>query len=363
VNPRSAIAPALSTLALVALLPLRAEAAPPVVDNFDNFEMRQLAGFQDVGYDTGWLPAGSPVQLRIEFQAANTVQISMFGEGRYDWDEERVHFVGNENGGNFLYDVGLLVHAEVQADVVGFTWGSDILGPFDYLIEAETDFDPYLLLGNEDRPAIVDDAADGATIASIPLLPDIIIASGNLDIDLSYEVHAELESDSILVEGPIDMASVVMEGEQVPITPDEVDDWTEPLPVDATLMAHVTTSTTVIIRPHLVMEILGMPYDIAGIDIPVALPEMNDSWIFETKPLNFERPEPPVDPMEGGEGTGEDGGDAQGESGESSASGSGQDEVGTDDGCNCNHDPREGPPFAPSLLGLLLLPLVRRRRP
>ena len=72
-NARSAIAPVLSALALSTLAPQRAEAAPPAVDNFDNFEMRQLAGFQDVGYDTGWIPANSPVQLRIEFQAANTV--------------------------------------------------------------------------------------------------------------------------------------------------------------------------------------------------------------------------------------------------------------------------------------------------
>ena len=143
---------------------------------------------------------------------------------------------------------------------------------------------------------------------------------------------------------------------------DEVEDWMEPMPVDATLMAHVDTSTTVIIRPHLVMEIFGMPYEIAGIDIPVMLPEMNDSWIFETRTMNFDRPEPPVDPMDGGatEG-GEDGGLDAGETygDESGETGASLDELGSGEGCSCRADSRGG---ALGLLGLLLLPALRRRR-
>jgi MYXO-CTERM domain-containing protein len=356
VKSTSAFALALGCGLGLFMLPMLAAAAPPAVDRFDNLEMRQLAGFDDVGYDTGWLPAGSPVQLRIEFQAANTVQVGMFGEGHYDWEEQFISFDGDEEGGDFRYEVGLLIHAEVQANVVGFTWGSDLLGPFDYIIEDETSFDPYLLLGNADRPAVVSDAADGATIASIPLLPDILIASGNLDIDLMYEVEAQLQTNSILAEGPLDMVSVVVEDEELPLTPDEVADWTEPYAVEATLMAQLDTQTTVIIRPHLVMEILGTPYEIAGIDIPVELPEMSDEWVFDPVTLEFDRPEPP-DAGDEGEGEGEDGEDG----GSGSTDEGAFNEGGGDDGCNCRAH-TGGSPLPLSLLLLALLPLRRRRR-
>ena len=323
--------------------------------------MRQLAGFEDVGYDSGWLPANSPVQLRIEFQAANTVQIGMFGEGSYDWDAQALHFVGDELGGSFRYDVGLLIHAEVQADVIGFNWQSDLLGPFDYLIDAETEFDPYLLMGNPDRPATVTDSAEGATVASIPLLPDIVIASGNLDIDLGYEVEAQLWSNIISADGPLNSASVLVEGEAVAILPDEVQDYTQPFEIDATLSSHVTTQTTIVIRPHLVMEILGTPYDIAGIDIPVELLEMDDDWVFETQTLFLDRPEPTNG--DGGEGGGEDTGSSDGvdDTDTGSESSAGLDDFPGDDGCNCRSTADQGT-RGWGMLALLAIPAWRRRR-
>jgi MYXO-CTERM domain-containing protein len=283
----------------------------------------------------------------------------MYGEGSYDWESEQLHFVGDELGGTFRYDVGLLIHAEVQADVIGFNWQSDLLGPFDYLIEDEAEFDPYLLMGNPDRPAMVADSAEGATVASIPLVPDIVIASGNLDIDLGYDVEAQLWSNSISADGPLNSAAVIEEGEAVSILPDQVQDYTDPLEVDATLLSHVTTQTTIVIRPHLVMEILGTPYDIAGIDIPVELPEMDDDWIFETQTLQLERPEPSSG--ESGEGGDEDTGTDDGLSDTGDETGAGFDDIAGDDGCNCRAKGGQGSP-ATGLLALLALPLLRRRR-
>jgi len=155
--------------------------------------------------------------------------------------------------------------------------------------------------------------------------------------------------------------SIVTHNEELPLTPDEVEDWTLPLEVDATLMAQVDTQTTVIIRPHLVMEILGTPYEVAGIDIPVELPEMSDEWIFETEQLQFERPEPttPADSGEADSGGGDDSGEGT-DSETSSTSASSQDEVGADDGCNCGSTDRSSD-SAPVLLGLIGLAWRRRR--
>ncbi len=351
-------------LSLAALVwPVAAQAGPPEVDRFDNVEQIMLAGFSDVAFTTGWIPAGSPVQLSIDVQAANTLGLSMFGEAHYDWDSETLSFEGDPGGGNFAYDVGLLLHAEVKIDVIGFSWTSDLLGPYDLLVEDEAEFDPYLLPGNADRPVVVGEKTEGVTVASVPLLPDIVIASGNLDIDVSFDVEASVEGKSIAVTGPLNEASVITEGESVSVIPDEVEDWMEPLEVEAQLLARVTTSTTVIIRPHLVVSVLGTDYDIAGIDIPVPLPEYDDDFVFDPVLLQFDRPEPPAGTGESGSdsdgsGSGEDSGTAgEGESGETGDAGI---DGRLDDGCACSQGDGR-PPLSALVFGLGLFGWRRRR--
>lgn len=335
-------------------------AGDPVTDRFDNIDQIQIAGFTDVTFSTGWIPAGSPVQLSIDVAAANTLALSMFGEALYDWETETVRFEGGDQGGSFQYDVGLQLHAAVKVDVIGFSWTSDLLGPYDLLVDDDAKFTPYLLPGNPDRPVVVSDKTEGVTVASVPLLPDIVIASGNLDIDVAFDVSASLEGKSIRVTGPLNEASVIAEGESVPLWADEVADWTQPFEAEAQLLARVTTDTTIIVRPHLVMTVFGTDYDIAGIDIPVPLPEYDDDFVFDPVPLQFDRPEPAG---ETGGASGEDSGsDDAGEVG----TGESGDDAGfdgqLDDGCACRTDDEREGWGASGLLLLVVMLRPRRRR-
>jgi MYXO-CTERM domain-containing protein len=349
---------------LLALVPTLASARDqdPETDDYIPMYEQQLLGFEDLGLDTGWIPNGSPVQMRFYASAANTIAAVLPGEAHYDWTSETLQFVGDPDAGFFSYDVGLELYAGVKVDAAIIQWESDLLGPYDYQIDELAWFTPYLLEGNPQRPATIMSQTDGFTLASIPIVPDIVILSGNLDIDLAVDITASLACNRVEVQGPLGEAVFTIEDEEQVVAAGE---GLEDLELEATLYCQLVTMPTLIVRPHLVMTVAFDEYDIAGIDIPIDLPTVDDEIAFEPITLSFPRPEPPT-----GETGGETGGDSGGETG-------GNDEVGTeesgaglsgdaglDDGCACTTSARgsEGPLGGVLLGGVLLGLRVRQRR-
>ncbi len=371
------------TVGLLASLGLLAFGGIPgetvATDRFEPSLERELVGFQDFDFDSGWFPPDSPVQLRFYAHAADSVVIEMLGDGVYDWDAEAIAFAGDPMGGRFALDVGLELQATVRFDVAGLHWESDFLGPWDYAVTSEAFYTPYLLPGNPERPVEIDDQTDGVPVASVPIVPDILVASGNLDVTVAADVTARLEGLRIEASamdeqgGMVDAAIVDAEGVASPLSPVP---GAELLAVDGVLVAGLQTAPVLIVRPHLVMSILGQDFEIFGIDIPIALPETDEALVFDPEQMLFDAPEPPPSADSGGvdesgEGGGEGATSDAGEGGGSTGEGPGGTEADTDTegspggvdeptGCGC----RSGAP-APAgalALGLLALGLVRRRR-
>src|SRR5690606_8515204 len=265
--------------------------------------------------------------------------------------------------GLFEYDVGLEIVASVNVNLAIAQWQSDLLGPYDWGIEAKADFTPYLLEGNPERPAVIADKSGALDLVSIPLIPDIVIISGNLDISLYVDIEASLHCNRIEVLGPDgELTSFTLEGESLWIDPgDDPGDLLLP----ATAYCQLTTLPTLIIRPHLVVTVLLDEYDIAGIDIPIALPTVDEEIQLDTIELSFPRWEQP-DPDDGETGgeSGEDGDDELGDDELGETGGETGDEIGgelVDDGCSCSSAPSGGRGAAGLALGLLALVSLRRR--
>ncbi len=367
-------------LALALALALAPAAAGAEVGSapFAPAHAQQLIGLEDFTFDSDWFPMDAPLQLRLIVHGGNSVEIDMPGAGLYDWAAGSVHFEGDPGAGRVDVDVGLTLDAKVRFDVLGLQWESDIIGPYDYAVITGDAFTPYLLPGNPERPVLLDDETDPVTLVSVPVTPDIIVAAGNLDIDVYIIVEGELGGQTIDVAAAApspQFATIAEEGAAAPLlagpgpTPD-------PFVVDATLTCHLVTAPTIVLRPTLVMEILGMKFEVANIEVPIALPPFDDEIRFADVALEFPRPAP--EPTTGGGdshgGTGEDDGGATvdgatvdagstgltatgatGDADSDSASG-GADDPG-DDGCGCRSDPA---PAAP-LLALVLLAARRRR--
>ncbi len=368
-------------------------AAEVVSADFTPVHTQQLVGLDDFTFDTDWFPMDQPVQLRLIVHGGNSVAIDMPGDGLYDWGVGKLHFEGDDGAGRFAVDVGFTLDAKVRFDVFGLQWESDIIGPYDYAVISEEPFTPYLLPGNPDRPVQIDDKTDPVTLVSVPVTPDIIVASGNLDIDVYVIVEASLAGQSIEASTTLptpQLALVAGEGEAVPLGagPGPLPD---PLVVDGVLVCALVTAPTVVLRPTLVMEILGKKFEIANIEIPITLPPFDDTVRFDAITMSFPRPPPlpagETDSDSDSEGDSASGGDSHGDShGNSSSdsdtpttsagdetgltdissstaadsSGSGSDSAGaaTPDGCECTTHERTPPP----LLALMLLGVLRRRR-
>ena len=147
----------------------------------------------------------------------------------------------------------------------------------------------------------------------------------------------------------------------------------DPMMVEGVMVAQLGTSPVLILRPHLVMSIIGQEFDIFGIDIPIPLPETDDEIIFDSEMMLFDAPEPvPGDDTgsvdESGEGGDEGVGDGVGDTsagdggsgteGETESGGGSSGASGDQGGCGCN----SSAPTPLSALSLLLLGLGLRRR-
>lgn len=346
--------------------------AEEAVSAFSPLHERQLVGLDDFSYDSDWFPADSPVQLRLVVHAGNSVMISMPGEARYDWAGETIRFAGDPEAGEIGFDIGLEIESKIRFDVLGAQWESDIIGPYDYAVIAGETYTPYLLQGNPERPVMLDDETDPVTVVSVPVTPDILIAAGNLDIDVFVIIQGSLAGQAIEVsasEPEQPLAIITEEGASAALSAGPGPE-PDPLAAEGVLVCDFATAPTIVLKPTLVMEIFGKSYEIADIEIPIALPPFDETIRFDPVALSFPRPPAPDVGTTGSDGDshGMSGGDeptggsatassSTGTSGladtDSATGGAGS---GDDDGCGCRSDGTSAPLAAIALLGL------RRRR-
>ena len=100
----------------VGLAPTTAAAAVETAD-FSPSETKEILGVDDFNWDSGWIPDGSPVQLRMILTAGNSITVEMPGEAFYDWDTGEIHFEGDPDAGLFAINVGVDLVAQVKLDV------------------------------------------------------------------------------------------------------------------------------------------------------------------------------------------------------------------------------------------------------
>lgn len=369
----------LASLAVLLALALTSTSARAEVGvaGFAPSHHQQLVGLDDFTFDSDWFPMGAPLQLRLIAHGGNSVQIDMPGAGHYDWDAQTIGFTGDPGAGRLGVDIGFTLDALVRFDVLGLKWESDIIGPYDYAVIAEDSFTPYLLPGNPERPLVINDQTDPATLVSVPVTPDIIVASGNLNIDIYVIVEASLAGTAIEAaskDPELQLVTVVAEGEAVPLAagPGPLPD---PLKIEGTLICELRTAPTIVLKPTLVMTILGQDFEVADIEVPVAIPPFDDQVRFGPLAMSFPRPPPSAD------SDGDSHGDSHGnsssdsdtpttsDSGAATSAGTTGDagsdgeaggaQPGEDDGCGCDTRGGSGPA---GLLLLALLALPRRRQ-
>lgn len=368
----SFVASAVATFVLLA--PAAAGAEDPKAAGFEPAFDETLG---EAPWSSGWVPGGfSPLNVKIDASIGDRLIIDMDGEGIYDWDTQQLRLVGMEDGGDFSYGLIIGFGAGVQL-TFPISIESDLIGPAELPVPVSETFDPYLLVGNADRPI-----ETGIQIGPIDVLTqslDFGPVTGTINIAVQVNLAAvtfETERiDFALSEGGEAIASMTIEGDPIDLALDEPAEG-ESAELWGTVFGTLDVDAEIIFLPTVVVEALGQEFEIGPFDLPIEFPISNQTIEFPPALMAFEGPTPEPDPEpeptdtddgeesddmgetedDGGEGETDDDGRTDTDTG--TGDGPGQD---LDDGCGCASDPGPGG-FAMTILGLLGLGFALRRR-
>ncbi len=153
-------------------------------------------------FDTGWVPSGAPVQVRLRAVLAGNTQVTAAGQLVGSWYEPvRLRAVGTRGGGNLAVDYGVQFTARIRLalPVEGRTISWEGAVPYvpqvDFRAMASSAFDPWawqpvMVSGRTMRQHI----ADVALTDAIVRIPGV---SGGFSFDASGEVRAGYRSTAI----------------------------------------------------------------------------------------------------------------------------------------------------------------------
>lgn len=263
--------------------------------------------FDDVMFDTGWVPAGAPVQVRFGVFLGGSTEVDLGGTVLTSWPVGLdVSVPGRPMTGHFAVNYGLEVIARIRFDVsvagIRYTWEGDIPIPGgiprDLRLADDLVFDPFVLPPRDPRPVLVWDDTDVVTVLDIDLTDAIIpipgIGGGFL-VDAVGELEGSYQTDSIELSDAI--APIVEEGASTVVRPD-------PGAIgfgaakDMTVLPHGTIGYDGVITliPRLYIEIVGRRFDLTLAEIPVNVVDRTTDTDFNTADVHVPLPDVRVDP-------------------------------------------------------------------
>ena len=274
-----------------------------------------LADICGLDIDSGWVPDGSPIQVRFQFHLGCGYYVVMNGYAVLKWPPRPgpyLSFRGIPRGGRYELDYSVRMSARVKISI--HEGGLDIEEEFDlpYIpdfnigVYATKRFTPFLLEGNPERPLVVEDQIPHTRLFRYDLM-NLLEASGAippqdlveawLEVYIDGYVGSRFEGRKITVavgeqntEFPIPDLVFTREGhsEHLPVSPDEMVGGTR----DATYEAAVVHYAHISFYPHIKIEVAG--YDVFEMDlfeIPIPIDDKEDYWVFEPAVFDFAFPD------------------------------------------------------------------------
>lgn len=270
-------------------------------------------GIDPIGFDTGWIPQGSPIQVHLFAQLFAETHVALGGRLMATWPADGhpldVAFAtpGTPGSGTlgFHYGVDIGAKAKVQITVLGqtYSWMGDIpyLPQFDYHVQASQNFDPWAFGG-----FTVDGSTMQQTLAQVSVTDFIGINIPGLDggfaLDSYTELSATYRTTRILVERPD--GTVVVGGPILAEAATTFDHDDTPLgafvEVDVHPEGEVRYDGTLHLIPTFYIDTIGPDFSIPIADFPIPFSVTQSDWVFD--PVRVHVPLPDIgldgDPIE-----------------------------------------------------------------
>lgn len=186
--------------------------------------------FDSFSYDTGWVPSGSPLQVRFAIAGGGETEIDLAGRSLVWWPAPlSIAVPGTPGTGRLSIDYGIEIVARVRFDVTiagtRYNWEGDIPIPGDIprdlRLAAMTGFDSMLLPPMLPRPVVIADTTSpihfevDITDSIIPI-PGI---GGGLAVDITPQLEAAYQTTRIEIGDA--MLPIISEGGSTVATADE----------------------------------------------------------------------------------------------------------------------------------------------
>lgn len=272
----------------------------------------------DIDIDTGWVPAGSPIQVRFVFALNCGYKLEMTGSAVGSWPQRpgpNLSFRGMPLGGR--YEMDYTIHFELSARV-------DITLPGGIVIQEEFDipyvpdihmglydakrFTPFLLQGSPERPVQVQDDIPYTRLFRVDLLSLLAMLMPSLQgLDQIFDFWLEIyitgyagsrlegrrmivESDGTMVEHePPPPLVFTQEGEKqwLPIRTSVKRDYKR-----VTWEGAVTHYASVSVFPEIKLELLNMEiFSMQLFEIPIPIQDKIDYWVVGPESFALELPD------------------------------------------------------------------------
>lgn len=238
--------------------------------------------WNDSEFDTGWVPSGSPLQVRFQIESTGGAEVEMEGEGHMGWPEGlTVALDPIAETGEIVVDAALEAVTSIRFDVDIYSWESEI-DRRGIDVEGEATFSPFLLSG--DVPDTVEVVFEGDTNELLNWSFNVFTGvTAGITVDLGPKAVTTFNGENWYVEG-----------ERVDVAGDEA--WVEPLGeayqnVDIEYVAHWNSGLDLVLNPvfEVCVDIVGC-WDLVDLELPIPLATDDFDQFFPTSTLAFPLP-------------------------------------------------------------------------
>jgi MYXO-CTERM domain-containing protein len=255
-------------------------------------------------FDTGWVPAGSPVQVHLFADVWANTHVSLTGALQTSWPETLTLAAPGDpvdvlamKGGDFGFHYGADFGAQgkVSISVAGqnFSWQGDLpyVPQFDLDVDADQVFDawgysPGVTVSSTTMPQQIA-SIDVSTLigASIPGI------DGGFALDVAVELDATYTTERVVID--------TTDGLPVAGGPITAPDGTTTVPfhnganieLDVHPEGTVAYDGVVHLIPTFWVSLLGDKFDIPIVDIPIGFPITTNDWTFTPQRVHVPLPD------------------------------------------------------------------------
>jgi hypothetical protein len=263
------------------------------------------AAFDDVSLDSGWVPAGSPIQLRIVFYVGGSTEVEMGGDITTYWPTALSTAVHGRMGSGALrinYGIELAVSLRFDVTIAGvrYRWEGDLPVPGipeDLRMAAEALFDPFLLPPSM-RPVSVSDATDRVEVLRYDALGGLIPVpgvGGGIALTLMGTLDASYQTEQIVV---VDALPILEEDSFTIVGPDP---GIVGFGGAKDLLVHpegtLSYDGALVVAPILYLSFAGTRRDYPLVEIPIPLVDTDVNVIFDDANVHVPLPDVDVSPI------------------------------------------------------------------